>query len=136
MPLKHVATCRISPDFRPLLCKNCKFFAARSAQCRKFGAIDIVTGKSYLEDARDCRSCPDKCGPYAIHFEANDEGDMPILRKLIKFIKLADLVDHLADLADSSDLDADLNKGNARDHALFVTIVVGYYIVMFSLGHV
>lgn len=66
---------RVEPYFiknqnKPI-CANCKFFISNKNECRKFGDIDIITGKYSYEKASRVRNDEDKCGEYAIFFETN-----------------------------------------------------------------
>jgi hypothetical protein len=54
------------------ICSNCKFFIPNRNECRKFGDIDIITGKYNYETATNIRSDEDKCGEYALFFKKNN----------------------------------------------------------------
>ena len=60
----------IQNQYKPI-CANCKFFIANKNECRKFGNIDIITGKYSYEKANSVRNDEDKCGEYAIFFKTN-----------------------------------------------------------------
>lgn len=53
------------------ICANCKFFISNKNECRKFGDIDIITGKHDYENAIELRNDNDKCGEDAIFFQKN-----------------------------------------------------------------
>jgi len=53
------------------ICDNCKFFIPNRNECRKFGEINIITGKYSYESAISVRNDEDKCGEYAFLFEKN-----------------------------------------------------------------
>lgn len=53
------------------ICNNCKFFISNKNKCKKFGDVNIITGKYSYENAKDVRNDEDKCGEYAIFFEKN-----------------------------------------------------------------
>ena len=55
-----------------LICSNCKFFISNKNECRKFGDVNIITGKYSYEPASSVRNDEDKCGKYAIFFEKNN----------------------------------------------------------------
>jgi hypothetical protein len=61
----------IQNQYKPL-CANCKFFIPNKNECRKFGDIDIITGKYSYEQAISVRNDNDKCGEYAFFFQKND----------------------------------------------------------------
>ena len=54
------------------ICANCKFFISNKNECRKFGDINIITGKYTYESAKNVRNDEDKCGEYAIFFKQNN----------------------------------------------------------------
>jgi len=53
------------------ICKNCKHFIGDSIECRKFGDVDLVTGKVTYPSAKSIRDDSEKCGENATHFEEN-----------------------------------------------------------------
>ena len=53
------------------ICGNCKFFIPNKNQCKKFGDLNIITGKYTYEKAKDVRNDENKCGEYAIFFKKN-----------------------------------------------------------------
>jgi hypothetical protein len=63
-----VELCFIQNQYKPL-CSNCKFFVPYENKCKKFGEVNIVTGKYTYENANDVRSDEDKCGDYAIFYK-------------------------------------------------------------------
>jgi hypothetical protein len=54
------------------ICANCKFFISNKNECKKFGDINIITGKYTYEKAVSVRNDDDKCGEYAIFFKKNN----------------------------------------------------------------
>ena len=54
----------------PKLCKNCKFFAGDTLECKKFGDTNLVTGEVTNRYARFIRE--NECGKNAIYFEKNN----------------------------------------------------------------
>jgi len=78
-PFYHLSTLSsVIPTVRPSvinkypLCRDCKFFIANDKECRKFGDIDLVTGKKSYNYARYVRNDENKCGQEAKHFETNN----------------------------------------------------------------
>ena len=53
------------------ICADCKFFISNKNECRKFGDIDIITGKYNYEKAIEVRNDYYKCGEDAIFFKKN-----------------------------------------------------------------
>ena len=53
------------------ICKDCVHFIGDSLECRKFGDIDLITGKVSYPYARTMRTDEKKCGQPATHFEEN-----------------------------------------------------------------
>jgi hypothetical protein len=54
------------------LCRDCKYYISTTdRECRKFGDVNLVTGKEYYDSARSVRDDENKCGENAILFEKN-----------------------------------------------------------------
>lgn len=52
------------------ICKDCKFLA--NSECKKFGDINLVTGKITHSSAKYIRSDESKCGIKGVWFEKNN----------------------------------------------------------------
>jgi hypothetical protein len=61
----------IENKYKPI-CQNCKYFIPNKNECRKFGDMNIITGKYTYESAISVRNDEDKCGEYAIFFKKNN----------------------------------------------------------------
>ena len=53
------------------ICKDCRHFIGDTIECRKFGDVDLVTGKVTYPSAKYIRDDSEKCGENATHFEEN-----------------------------------------------------------------
>ena len=53
------------------ICKDCRHFIGDNRECRKFGDVNIITGKVTYNSALSVREDVKKCGEDAIHFEEN-----------------------------------------------------------------
>jgi hypothetical protein len=53
------------------ICKDCKYFIGDKMECRKFGNVDVITGKITYDSARMSRNDEKNCGESATHFEDN-----------------------------------------------------------------
>lgn len=53
------------------ICKDCRHFIGDKVECRKFGDVDLVTGKVTYPEAKYIRDDSEKCGENATHFEEN-----------------------------------------------------------------
>ena len=53
------------------ICKDCRHFIGDNVECRKFGDVDLVTGKVTYPAAKYIRDDSEKCGENATHFEEN-----------------------------------------------------------------
>jgi len=53
------------------ICKDCRHFIGDTIECRKFGDVNLVTGKVTYPSAKYIRDDSDKCGENATHFEEN-----------------------------------------------------------------
>jgi len=69
--IHKVELCFIQNKHKPI-CGNCKFFIPNKNECRKFGDMNIITGKYTYESAVSVRNDEDKCGEYAILFKKNN----------------------------------------------------------------
>ena len=61
------------------ICANCKYFISKKNECKKFGEINIITGKYDYEDALNVRNDEEKCGDDAIFFK----------KKYLKFVDIS-----------------------------------------------
>ena len=70
------------------ICSNCKHFIEYKrrddllpditlSKCKKFGAVNIVTGEIKYEYADRCRHDKDKCGIYGDEYESKDDMVFP-----------------------------------------------------------
>ena len=59
------------PSPKKKICADCKFFISNKNECKKFGEVDLITGKYKYEPAFEVRNSYDKCGEDAIFFKKN-----------------------------------------------------------------
>lgn len=64
---------KVHPSLIPTkkICRDCIHFIGDSAECRKFGDTNLVTGKVTYDSARSIREDIKKCGENATQFEEN-----------------------------------------------------------------
>jgi hypothetical protein len=53
-------------------CANCKFYIPNKKECKKFGNVDIVTGKNTYSSANKVRYNEKDCGKNGKYFEENN----------------------------------------------------------------
>jgi hypothetical protein len=73
---------------RKKICKDCIHFIGDNIQCRKFGDVDLVTGKVTYPAAKYIRDDSEKCGENATHFEENHFKIVTIPYYFVKEYKL------------------------------------------------
>ena len=54
------------------ICKDCKYFIDNTNKCKKYGEIDLVTGKVTNDLASNVRINKNYCGEDGIYFEKNN----------------------------------------------------------------
>ena len=54
------------------ICRNCKYFIPNKNKCKKFGDVNIITGRYTYENATSVRNDENKCGEYGIFYKKNN----------------------------------------------------------------
>ena len=70
------------------ICKDCKHFIGDNIECRKFGDVNLVTGKVTYPKAEYIRDDVEKCGKNATHFEENNFKILTVPYYFVKEYKL------------------------------------------------